>query len=180
MSRVLDARVVHTADLGEANVAHARALLHVVFGDELTDSDWEHALGGLHALVWDGPELIAHAALVQRTLLHQGRALRAGYVEAVAVLPSRQGEGHGAAVMQPLERVVHEAYEIGALGAAEEAAGFYAYRGWQRWRGPTSALTPNGIIRTEGEDGSIFVLPVAVALDLNAELTCDWREGDVW
>ena len=22
--------------------------------DDLTDDDWEHALGGMHALVWDG------------------------------------------------------------------------------------------------------------------------------
>lgn len=179
MSSVLDVRLVHTADLGAAGLGAARSLLDEVFAGEMTDSDWEHALGGLHALVWDG-QLIAHASLVQRRLLHQGRALRAGYVEGVAVSPARRGEGHGAAVMQSLERVVREAYEIGALGATDEAAGFYAHRDWQRWRGRTSALTPSGIVATPEEDGSVFVLPVALALDLDAELTCDWREGDVW
>ena len=46
--------------------------------------------------------------------------------------------------------------------------------------GPTSALTPDGIVRTEDADGEVYVLPVAVALDLAGELTCDWRDGDVW
>ncbi len=61
-----------------------------------TEIDWEHCLGGLHALVWRGPRLVAHAALVQRRLLHRGRALRAGHVEGVAVHPDvqRQGLGH--------------------------------------------------------------------------------------
>ena len=46
--------------------------------------------------------------------------------------------------------------------------------------GPTSALTPAGVVRTEDDDGSVFVLPVSSSLDLSAELTCDWREGDLW
>jgi aminoglycoside 2'-N-acetyltransferase I len=58
--------------------------------------------------------------------------------------------------------------------------GFYAARGWQLWLGPSSALTPRGIERTEDADGAIYVLPVHVPLDLSGELTCDWREGDVW
>jgi aminoglycoside 2'-N-acetyltransferase I len=124
--------------------------------------------------------LIAHASVVQRRLLHQGRALRAGYVEGVAVLLERQGEGHGAAVMGVVERVVRGAYELGALGASEAAAGFYAARGWELWHGPTSALTPTGIVRTREEDGSVFVLPVSASLNQRGELTCDWREGEVW
>jgi len=27
---------------------------------------------------------------------------------------------------------------------------------------------------------SLFLLPGAAALDLAGELTCDWRDGDVW
>jgi len=82
--------------------------------------------------------------------------------------------------MDVLERVVRGAYDLGALGATDEAAAFYAARGWELWQGPTSALTPTGTTRTEQEDGSIYVLPVAVPLDLSGELTCDWRDGDVW
>ena len=63
--------------------------------------------------------------------------------------------------MEALERVVRDAYELGALGATDEAAPFYAGRGWQQWQGPTSALTPTGIVRTEDEDGWVYVLPGA-------------------
>jgi aminoglycoside 2'-N-acetyltransferase I len=69
---------------------------------------------------------------------------------------------------------------LGALGATDGAASFYAFRGWKLWHGPTSALTPTGIVRTEEEDGSIYVLPVTAPLDLYGELICDWRDGDVW
>ena len=51
-------------------------------GDFAPD-DWEHALGGVHALLSEDGELIGHASVVQRRLLHGGRALRAGYAEAV-------------------------------------------------------------------------------------------------
>ena len=175
-----EVRTAHTADLDGATRGAARALLDAVFKGELTDSDWEHALGGVHALVWEGDELVGHASLVQRRLLYKRRALRAGYVEGVGVSAVRRGRGHGAALMAALERVVRGAYDLGALGATDEAARFYAARGWRRWKGPTSALTPEGILRTREEDGGIYVLPVALQLDLSAALTCDWRDGDVW
>jgi aminoglycoside 2'-N-acetyltransferase I len=175
-----EVRTAHTADLDAATLEAARALLQDVFEGDLTDHDWEHSLGGVHALVWDGTELIGHASVIQRRLMHRGRALRTGYLEGVGVRADRRGRGHGAAMMDALERVVRGAYELGALGAADEAATFYAARGWALWQGPSSTLTPTGIVRTEEEDGCIYVLPVAIPLDLSGELTCDWRDGDVW
>jgi aminoglycoside 2'-N-acetyltransferase I len=175
-----EVRTAHTADLDAGMLKAARVLLDAVFEGDLSDHDWEHALGGVHALVWEGSELIGHASVIQRRLLHGGRALRAGYVEGVGVSASRRGRGHGAALMAALERVVRGAYDVGALGTTDEAAEFYAARGWRKWEGPTSALTPAGIARTETDDGGIYVLPVAVPLDLSRPLTCDWRDGDVW
>jgi aminoglycoside 2'-N-acetyltransferase I len=173
-------RTAHTADLDGETLAGARALLYAVFGDEMTEPDWEHALGGVHALAWDGDELVGHASVIQRRLVHDGRALRAGYVEGVAVLPEHQRRGHAGAMMDELERVVRGAYDVGALGATDDGAAFYASRGWQRWRGPTSALTPEGIRATEDADGCVYVLAAGAPLDLDAGLTCDWRDGDVW
>ncbi len=170
----------HTADLDAATLKAARTLLDGVFEGDMTDHDWEHGLGGVHALVWEGSELVGHGSVVQRRLMHGGRALRAGYVEAVGVRANRRRRGLGGAVMEVLERVVRGAYEVGALAATHEGADFYAARGWEVWLGPTSALTPTGITRTEDEDGSIYVLPVAASLNLSGELTCDWRDGDVW
>jgi hypothetical protein len=113
----------------------------------------------VHALVWEGADLIGHASVIQRRLLDGGRALRTGYVEGVGVRADRRGRGHGAAMM---DAVVRGAYELGALGAADEAAAFYAARGWMLWQGPTSALTPSGIRRTGEEDGCIYILPTQV------------------
>jgi aminoglycoside 2'-N-acetyltransferase I len=171
-------QVAHTADLDADTLRAARALLDDVFGAEMTDHDWEHALGGMHALVWEEGQLVGHASVVQRRLLHRDRALRTGYIEGVAVRADRRGRGYGAAMMDALERVVRGGYELGALAASVEGAGFYAARGWKRWLGETWALTPSGRTRTKDDD--VYVMEVAVALDLTGELTCDWREGELW
>jgi aminoglycoside 2'-N-acetyltransferase I len=173
-------RIAHTADLDGPTRTAARLLMDDVFEGDFTDQDWENALGGMHALVWEGAELVGHASVVQRRLLHGGRALRTGYVEALGVRADRRGRGHGAAMMEVVERLVRGGYDLGALSTTEEALGFYAARGWRRWRGPTSALTPDGVVRTADEDGGVFVLPLAVRLDLSGPLTCDWRDGEVW
>jgi aminoglycoside 2'-N-acetyltransferase I len=177
---VIEVRTAHTADLDAEALGAARALLYDVFRGSMSEHDWEHSLGGVHALVLDDGDLVGHASVVQRRLLHGGRALRAGYLEGVAVRASHRRRGYGAAMMDALERVVRGAYEIGALGATDEAARFYASRGWERWRGPTSALTPDGIVRTPYDDGGVYVLPVTARLDPAGDLTCDWRDGDVW
>jgi aminoglycoside 2'-N-acetyltransferase I len=78
MGYVAALQITHTADLDPAAMKAARALLDDVFAGDMTDEDWEHALGGVHALVWEGPALIGHASVIQRRLLHHGRALRAG------------------------------------------------------------------------------------------------------
>jgi aminoglycoside 2'-N-acetyltransferase I len=175
-----DVRVVHTADLDAATRDAAHAMLVEAFDGGFDPDDWEHSLGGFHALAWDDGELVGHAALVQRRLLHGGRALRTGYVEGVGVRADRRGRGLGAALMAPLERLLRGAFDLGALGATDDGARLYEPRGWERWRGPTYALTPDGVVRTEDADGAVYVLPLAVPLDLDAPLTCDWRDGDVW
>jgi aminoglycoside 2'-N-acetyltransferase I len=177
---VSELRTAHTADLDAATLGAARALLYDVFGDELEEADWEHALGGVHALIREGDELIGHASVVMRRLLYDGRALRCGYVEAVAVRADHQRRGHGGTLMEAVERVIRGAYDLGALGGTDEGAPLYRRRGWQLWQGPLFALTPSGVIRSADVDGAVYVLPVSVSLDLAGKLTCDWRDGDVW
>lgn len=173
-----------TADLADAELSAVRALLDEAFDGDFGDHDWQHALGGTHALVHVEGRLVGHGSVIQRQLLHGGRMLRAGYVEAVAVAPDRRRQGVATAVMDALEAVIRADHDLGALSASEDGAGLYAARGWLLWEGPTSVLTTEGTRRTPEDDGSVFVLPGPrpgpVPLDLRGELTCDWREGDVW
>ena len=171
--------VCHTADLSDDELNAARGLVFSVFEDA-REVDWEHCLGGIHVLTWDGAELVAHGAVIQRRLIHQGRALRTGHVEGIAVRADHRREGLGSSVMTELERVIRRAYDLGALGSSDERLAFYAGRGWQRWRGRTLALTPDGIVPTPDDDDSTFVLPVSAQLDLDGDIICDWRDGDAW
>jgi aminoglycoside 2'-N-acetyltransferase I len=176
---VTGVRTAHTADLDATTLAAARELLYEVF-DDMTEDDWSHCVGGMHALAFDGDELVGHGAVVQRRLMNGGRTLRTGYVEGVAVRAGQRRRGHGGAIMAELERVVRGGYELGALAGTDEASALYSARGWLPWRGPTFAMTPEGVVRTEGEDDSIYVYPLDAPLDPTAALTCDWREGELW
>ena len=75
----------HTSELAAGSLAEIRALLDAAFDGNFSDDDWEHALGGVHVLLYEGDTLAAHAAVVQRRLVVAGCVLRTGYVEAVAV-----------------------------------------------------------------------------------------------
>ena len=83
--RVYSARLIHTCDLDSETREDARQMVIDAFDGEFTDADWEHALGGMHALIFDHGALIAHGAVVQRRLLYRDTALRCGYLEGVGV-----------------------------------------------------------------------------------------------
>jgi aminoglycoside 2'-N-acetyltransferase I len=173
-------RVAHTAELEPALLDEVWKMLVEVFEGDIEDSDWEHALGGVHALAYAGGELVGHASVVQRRLMHGGRALRCGYVEAVGVRAHARRQGHAGALMDAIERVIRGAYEVGALGTSDMALPFYRARGWLPWEGETYALTPDGLVRTPDDDDSLHVLEVTAELDRAAVITCDWRDGAVW
>ncbi len=150
------------------------------FAGEFTDIDWDHALGGMHALIWHHGTIVAHGAVVQRRLIYRGSALRCGYVEAVAVREDWRGQGLAIAILDACEQVIRGGYPAGALSSSDRGRRLYTVRGWLPWRGPTSVLAPGGPTRTPDDDGSVFVLPVGVSLDASAGLMCDWRDGDAW
>lgn len=172
-------RTVHTADLTGQERERVRTLLDAAFEGDSEDRDWDHTLGGLHVLITHGGGLVAHGALVQRRVLHQGRSLRAGYVEGVAVRADARRRGLGARVMTELERVADAAYDLGALAASERGTPLYAGRGWQRWPGPLATLAPAGLTPLPEEEGSVWVRAAPGLLDPAHGLLFDWREGDV-
>ena len=146
-AQVHTARLIHTSDLDNETRQHAHQMVTEAFTD-YTDSDWEHALGGMHAIIQYRGALIAHASVVQRRLLHEGAALRCGYVEGVAVREDWRGQGLAHAVMDAIEQVIRGAYQVGALSASPAGERIYRPRGWLHWQGLTSGLAPSGPIRT--------------------------------
>lgn len=179
-TQVHTARLVHTADLDSETRDRAHQMVIAAFGGEFADADWHNAQGGMHAVICDHGVLIAHAAVVQRRLLYRGRALRCGFVEAVAVREEYRGLGLAHALMDAVEQVIRGAYELGALSSSDMGRPLYESRSWVPWQGETWVLAPDGPTRTPDNDGEVFVLPVTASIDPTADLTCDWREGDVW
>ncbi|MGW1768780.1 GNAT family N-acetyltransferase [Streptomyces sp. NPDC002073] len=174
-------RIAHTAQLARPEREELRLLLDAAFEGDFGDEDFEHALGGMHVLLREAGELVAHGSVVQRRVLHGGRALRTGYVEAVCVRADRRRRGLAGRVMAELERIVDRAYVLGALSASEAGAALYAGRGWQRWPGRIGALGPAGPVALPEEEGSLFLWlpPDPSPLDAGGRLDFDWRDGDV-
>ncbi len=54
--------------------------------------------------------------------------------------------------------------------------------GWTRWQGRTFVREEGQRRRTAEEDGAVMVLRTSTSpvLDLTADISCDWRPGDVW
>lgn len=174
-------RLAHTSQLGPGTLDEIRELLVSAFEGDFAEEDFEHALGGMHALVHEGGELVAHGSVVQRRVVHGGRALRVGYVEGVGVRADRRRRGIGSAVMAGLEAVIGRAYVLGALSASAEGASLYERRGWTVWAGTVGVLGPQGPERLPEEEGStyVWVPPGGVRLDHAGRLDFDWRDGDV-
>jgi aminoglycoside 2'-N-acetyltransferase I len=183
----LSVRATTTAGLTRLELLGLRDLFDAAWpGGRFDDHDFDHAMGGRHWLIKGDGVIVTHASVVPRTLWIGGRALRAGYVEAVATLPAYENRGLGSAVVQEASDHIRRSYELGSLSTGRHA--FYERLGWQVWRGrtfvrsPGGSSAPNDVVPTPADDGSVLVLatPASPPLDLDASLTCDWREGDVW
>ncbi|WP_326652806.1 MULTISPECIES: GNAT family N-acetyltransferase [unclassified Streptomyces] len=174
-------RTAHTFELSPAELLDIRGLLTDAFDGDFADADWDHALGGVHALYYEGGELVAHGSVIQRRVIHARRSLRIGYVEAMGVRADRRRRGLGGLVMDTLERVIDGAYEFGALSASDDGAALYRARGWQLWRGRIEALGPDGVVHLPDEEDSTYLRPAAARPlpEPSAALLFDWREGDV-
>ncbi|MEV0125172.1 GNAT family N-acetyltransferase [Streptomyces sp. NPDC050703] len=171
-------RTAHTSELTAAELRAARSLLDEAFDGDFGDQDWDHGLGGVHALVHDVTgALLAHGSVTQRRVLHDGRSLRVGYVEAVAVRPDRRRQGLGGRVMGALEHVIDRAYDLGALSASDEGARLYLGRGWAEWKGAVGTLGPRGPVVLPDEEPPLLW---GADLDPAHGLFIDWRDGDVY
>jgi len=177
---VPELQLLPTAAVPRRLLTEIRSVVDAAFGDRFSDQDWEHSLGGTHVVLSEGPLLLAHASVVPRVIEVADRPFQAGYVEAVATRPERQGEGHGTRVMAAVAAVVRAEHELGALSTS--ARRFYRRLGWERWRGPTYVRHGSRRVRTKDEDDGIMVLRTGPSLpiDLTDPISCATRPGDDW
>jgi aminoglycoside 2'-N-acetyltransferase I len=164
-----------------------RAVLHDLFqaawhgkGGHFDPEDEEHAYGGVHFLVEEDGQILAHASVVARELHTGDHALNTGYVEAVATWPAYQRRGYASALMRAVGEHLDDRYDLGGLSIGVE--GFYERFGWRYWEGPTYCRTPDGLVRTADEDGVVMVrsTPRTPEIDITAPISCNLRSGDVW
>jgi aminoglycoside 2'-N-acetyltransferase I len=169
-----------TAALSTSFLRDIRALLDIAFEGDFTDEDWDHAIGGVHVWLIGSGGLISHGSLVERTLMCSGQTLHVGYVEAVATAAPHRRKGHGAGVMKHIGELIRERCALGVLSTGTHA--FYETLGWENWRGPTFVDGPRGRERTPDDDSGVMILRTSRSprLDLDGEIVCDWRLGDVW
>lgn len=131
-----------------------------------------------HLLVRRDGALVGHACWIERALQPAGMPpLRTAYIEAVATLPTRQRRGYGTLAMARIAEEI-AGYDLAALSPA--AAAFYERLGWEHWRGPTAIRTATGLLPTPEEEIMILRLPQTPPLDLDAAISAEWREGELW
>ncbi len=161
-------------------LAEVRALLDAAFEGDFPDEDWDHTVGGWHVVVADGGTVVAHAAVVTRSIEVDGRPFHTGYVEGVATAAGRQGQGLGSLAMAEVAVVLRRGFEMGALSTGRHH--FYARLGWERWQGPTYVRHSSEAVRTEEEDDGVMVLRFgpSAGVDLTAPISCLARPGDDW
>jgi aminoglycoside 2'-N-acetyltransferase I len=173
-------RTASTTSLTPSFLTELRTFLSTAFEGDFGDDDWDHAIGGVHVWLSDSRGLISHGSIVERTLVCSGHTLRVAYVEAVATAPGHRHLGHGTAIMKRIGELIREGHVLGVLSTGTHA--FYEGLGWERWRGPTFVGGPHARERTPDDDGGVMILRTTRSprLDLDAEIVCDWRSGDVW
>jgi len=175
-------RLVRSAELSADEWSTLTQLCIAAFNEDW-EGYWESIGPGIHVIAAEAERgVVAHAAIVDR-LIYPGQAtLRSGYVEAVAVWPDLQGQGHGTRVMKVIDSLIDKGYELGALGTGSQ--GFYQRIGWEVWQGPTWIRERGGRLeRSPDEDGGIMIRRTPATppdLDLSLPIAVDWRPGEVW
>lgn len=172
-------KITKTRALGADEEADVRALLDRSFGGDFEETDWAHTVHGVYYLLRIDGRIVAHAAVVARTIWVDETRFRAAYIEAVAVDPGLQGRGLGTQVMRAIEPEL-DAFDLGVLSTGEHA--FYERLGWERWKGPTWVRSTEGDVRTPDEDNGIMIrrTPKTARLSVSSAIMCEARAGDDW
>jgi len=136
--------------------------------------------GGWHFIANHAEELVSHAMVTTRWLqVNDQPLLKTAYVDAVATLPTYQGQGYGSALMRQLASDIDREYAIACLETERET--FYERLGWQTWYGPLAGRSEQGLIPTPDQHG-IMVLQLSQTplLDLDSALSIECQTERIW
>jgi len=181
MAKTITITSAYTEDLNPAT----RAEIIQVCIDAHQEEDFKNLFtyaptGGWHFLAYHADKLVSHAAVSTRWLQVEGQPLlKTAYIDAVATLPTHQGQGYGSAVMRQLASDIDREYIIGCLETERKT--FYERLGWQTWRGPLAGRSEQGLIPTPEQRG-IMVLQLSRTppLDLDSALSIECQDERIW
>lgn len=140
---------------------------------------FETFVGATHVLGSYNNIWVSHALWITR-YLQVGAAppLRTAYVELVATEPAYQHRGFASSIMRRLIAEVQD-YDLAALSPF--SVEYYERLGWELWRGPLFIRAEGALVPSPAdEEVMIFRLPKTPPLDLDAPLSAEWREGELW
>ena len=177
-TETLSIQVIKNEDLSRHEYSDILALCSRAFQQDFKPF-MDTFSGGTHVLGRFQSTLVTHALWVIRWL-QTGTLplLQTAFVEAVATEKKYRDKGFASAVMKKLAEEISQ-FDLGALctGSPE----LYARLGWQLWRGPLFIRTSEGLLPTPNEHGvMVLLLSHTPLLDLDAPLSAEWREGELW
>ena len=174
----IDIEVVHSKVLSENLKKEIISLCNRAYEEDM-ENLFETFVNATHVLGYYGDSLVCHALWVTRYLqAGNNPPMRTAYVEAVATEAIYRNRGFASSTMKYLIDEIQD-YELAALSPF--SVEYYKRLGWELWRGPLSIRMKDNLLRSpDDEEVMIFRLPKTPVLDLNASLSAEWREGELW
>jgi len=173
----LSLEIIDSKDLSEQEYSEILELCSRAYQQDLkpfldTFNGATHILGRYRGL------LVAHALWITRRLQCADLpTLRTAYVEAVATDEKYRKRGFASVIMERLAKEISQ-FDLGALCTG--SPDFYARLGWQLWQGSLFIRTKERLIPTPNEQVMVLFLPNTPVLNLEAPLSAEWREGELW
>jgi len=80
-----------------------------------------------------------------------------------------------------MRRLIAEVQDYDLAALSPFNVDYYERLGWELWRGPLFIRTKEALVPSPAdEEVMIFRLPKTPPLDLDAPLSAEWREGELW
>ena len=175
----LEVRVATAAELPRRMRADILALCERAYAEDL-EAQFRSFVEPVHVVGVLDERVVSHAMWVTRWLAPANAdPLRTAYVEAVATEPELQGRGHASLLMRRLIAEI-QGFDLAALSPSDAGEGLYQRVGFEVWRGPLFIRTAHGLEATPDERVMVRRLPRTPRLDLDAALSAEWRDGEVW